>query len=113
MHLHYKNWMFLAATFTALQLCNPGGGHIQPRVNRESSYWLSSVNTVKECITNSNGPQVVLEWVNVRIYSPGFEAEQLKRACLFSSPLLSVLVLFSISSALSIDFLQPPLSVRL
>lgn len=33
------------------------------------------VNTVKECITNSNGPQVLLEWVNVRICYPGFGAE--------------------------------------
>lgn len=72
---HHENGLPLAAAFTALQLPNPGGGSVHPRVNHESSYWLSSVNTVKECITNSNGPQVLLEWVNVRIYSPGFGAE--------------------------------------
>lgn len=75
MYLNHAIGLSLAGVFTALQLCNPGRGNIHPRVNGESSYWLSSVNTVKECITNSNGPEVLLEWVNVRIYSPGFVAE--------------------------------------
>lgn len=53
-------------------LRNPGRYNIQFIVNTESSHWLSSVNTVKKCIKNSNEFQVLLEWVNVRIYSLGF-----------------------------------------
>lgn len=64
---------------TAPMLCNSGRGTMRPRVKHESRYRLSSVNTVKESITNSNRPEVELEWVNVSICFPGFGSRIAKK----------------------------------
>lgn len=100
---------------TALRLRNSGRGTVHPRVKHESSYRLSSVNTVKESITNSNRPEVLLEWLNVSICFPGFWSRIAKKGMFifFSSPQYTCTICHLQCVAYWFFPPQPPPSVRL
>lgn len=100
---------------SALRLRNSGRGTVHPRVKHESSYRLSSVNTVKESITNSNRPEVLLEWLNVSICFPGFWSRIAKKGMFifFSSPQYTCTICHLQCVAYRFFPPQPPPSVRL